>query len=302
MNILAIELRLLRGLVAIAKAGTFLTAAQQLHLTQSALSQQMKELGERLDLILFERQGRRAVLSDAGRDLVVRIGPLIEQIDASLLQSSSAVQRVTGLLRVGATQTYLRSIALPAALEMIAAYPDLRIDARQLPAQRLLADLLDGEIDVAIFPETGLHNSLSQVTLLTERLAVIGTPAALLDMAQIPSLKSLEGYPLAVLNRHFLMRQNIDKQARQDKVKLDIRLEVSAMDDLMTAAIHGRLLAVGSELASLGNTGLRSMKLEGKFLSRSAVLYWRRGRVLTGNLLSFQKTVKRISEELACGV
>ena len=300
MNLSAIEFRFLRGLVAIARAGTFLAAAQQLHLTQSALSQQMKELGARLGLTLFERQGRRAILSDAGRDLVDRIGPLIEQIDASLLQSSSAVQRVAGRLRVGATQTYLRAIALPAALDMIATYPDLRIDARQLPAQRLLADLLDGEIDVAIFPETGPHNSLSQVTLLKEQLAVIGTAKALLELGEMPSLKSLEGHPLALLNRDFLMRQNIDKQARQDKVRLDIRLEVSAMDDLITVAMQGRLLVVGSGLASLEKTGLKSLKLQGKLLSRSAVLYWRRDRALTGSLLSFQKTVKRISEELAC--
>jgi LysR family cyn operon transcriptional activator len=299
MNLMTIELRFLRGLVAIARAGTFQAAAHQLHLTQSALSQQMKELGERLGLTLFERQGRRAVLSDAGRDLVERVGPLIEQLDASLLQSSSSVQRVAGRLRLGATQTYLRSIALPAALEMISIHPDLKIDARQLPAQRLLADLLDGEIDVAIFPETGPHNSLSQVTLLSERLAVIGTAAALLKIGKISGLKSLEGHPLALLNRHFLMRQNIDKQARQDKVTLDIRLEVSGMDDLITAITAGRLLAVGSELASLGHSGLVSMKLEGKFLSRSAVLYWRRGRVLTGSLMSFQTIVKRISGELA---
>jgi LysR family cyn operon transcriptional activator len=299
MNLMAIELRLLRGFVAIARTGTFLAAAQQLHLTQSALSQQMKELAERLGLTLFERQGRRAVLSDAGRGLVERVGPLIEQLDALLLQSSNAAQRVAGRLRVGATQTYLRSIALPAALELISSHPDLQIDAQQLPAQRLLADLLDGEIDVAIFPETGPHNSLSQAVLLTERLAVIATPEALVSVNETPSLKSLEGCPLALLNRHFLMRQNIDKQARQDKAVLDIRLEVSAMDDLIAAAADGRLLAVGSELACLGNTRIMTRPLKGKFLSRSAVLYWRRDRLLTGNLLAFQAAVKRISGELS---
>lgn len=299
MNLMAIELRLLRGFVAIARTGTFLAAAQQLHLTQSALSQQMKELAERLGLTLFERQGRRAVLSDAGRGLVERVGPLIEQLDALLLQSSNAAQRVAGRLRVGATQTYLRSIALPAALELISSHPDLQIDAQQLPAQRLLADLLDGEIDVAIFPETGPHNSLSQAVLLTERLAVIATPEALVSVNETPSLKSLEGCPLALLNRHFLMRQYIDKQARQDKAVLDIRLEVSAMDDLIAAAADGRLLAVGSELACLGNTRIMTRPLKGKFLSRSAVLYWRRDRLLTGNLLAFQAAVKRISGELS---
>ena len=300
MNLNAIDLRLLRGLLAVARAGTFARAAEQLHITQSALSQQMKELTGRLELTLFERQGRQAVLSDVGRDLVLRVGPLIEQLDESLLQSAHAPQRVAGRFRVGATQTYLRALAMPAALDMIATYPDLRMDMRQLPAQRLLADLLEGEIDVAIFPELPQQNNLSQTRLLTEQLAVLGPAALLKELGSRPSLKTLEGRPLALLNRHFLMRQQIDRQARQDKVTLDVRLEVSGMDDLAAVARTGGLLAVGSRLACLeGDRCLGSKPLGGKFLSRTAALCWRKGRLLTGSMLAFQSAVKRIGAGLA---
>ncbi len=299
MNLMTVELRLLRGFVAIARTGTFVAAAQKMHVTQSALSQQMKELAERLGLTLFERQGRRAMLTDAGHDLVQRIAPLIEQLDESLLQSSSAAQGVAGRLRVGATQTYLRAIALPAALDLIEQHPDLRVDTRQLPAQRLLADLLDGEIDIAIFPDTGPHNNLAQTSLLTERMVAIGTPTTLAKLGSSLRLKSLEGYPLAVLNRQFLMRQSIDRQLRHDKVELDVRLEVSSMDDVIVAATQGHLIGIGTELACLGDPLLESSPLEGKYLSRSAALYWRRGRVLTGSLLAFQAAVVRISAEIS---
>lgn len=300
MNLNAIDLRLLRGFLAAARAGTFARAAQQLHITQSALSQQMKELAERLELTLFERQGRQAVLSDAGRDLVLRVGPLIEQLEESLLQSAGATQKVAGRFRVGSTQTYLRSIAMPAALQMIASHPDLRVDMRELPAQRLLADLLEGDIDVAIFPEVLQQNNLSQTRLLTEQLAVMGSAPLLADLGSRPSLKALEGRPVALLNRHFLMRQQIDRQARQDKVTLDVRMEVSGMDDLAAVARTGSLLAVGSRLACLGKDNhLESRLLSGKFLSRSAALCWRRGRFLTGSMLVFQSAVQHISDGLS---
>jgi DNA-binding transcriptional LysR family regulator len=299
MNLMTIELRLLRGFAAIARNGNFVAAAQQMHITQSALSQQMKDLGERLGLTLFERQGRRAMITDAGRYLLERIVPLIEQLDETLLQSSSAAKGVSGRLRVGATQTYLRAIALPAVLELIEQHPNLRFDMRQLPAQRLLADLLDGEIDIAIFPNTGPHNNLVQTSLLTERLVAIGTAASLARLGPSLRLLSLEGYPLAVLNRQFLMRQNIDRQLRYDKVEVDVRLEVSSMDDLMIAATHGHVIAIGTELACHGYPQLESRPLEGRFLSRSASLYWRSGRVLTGALLAFQAVVIRICTELS---
>jgi LysR family cyn operon transcriptional activator len=298
MNLNAIELRFLRGLVAIARTGTFELAAQQMNVTQSALSQQMKELSERLGVVLFERQGRRAVLTETGRDLVQRLTPVIEQLNDTLLQSTEAARGVTGRLRIGATQTYLGAMALPAALELINLHPDLRIDTRQQPAQRLLADLLEREIDVALFPDAGPHDTLEKTELLTEHLAVIGLPLAMHQLGGEPTLKAVRDQPLAVLNRQFLMRQNIDRQVKLDRLKLDIRLEVSSMDDLVTAAGQGHLLAIGSGLACLDHPTLVTRSLHGKFMTRSAALYWRRGRTPTLSVLSFQAAVLRISARL----
>lgn len=297
MNLDAIDLRLLRGLIALARAGSFARAAQQLHITSSALSQQMKELSGRLGLVLFERQGRQAVLSDAARDLLGRIVPLLEQLDESLLQSVNAPQKVAGRFRIGATQTYLRALALPAAMQLIQQHPDLRVDLRQMPAQRLLADLLEGEIDVALLPEVAGQSNLLQIRLLTEQMAVLGVPALLKPMGARRSLKALAGRPLAVLNRDFLIRQLIDKQARHDKVSLDVRLEASGMDDLISAARAGHLLAVGSALGcSKNDPALLVRPLQGRFLSRTAVLCWRKGRLLTGSMVAFQAKVLALSQ------
>lgn len=298
MNLNAVELRFLRGLVTISRTGTFELAAQHMNVTQSALSQQMKELADRLGLTLFERQGRRAVLTDAGRDLVQRLTPVIEQLNDILLQSTEAVSGVSGRLRIGATQTYLRAMALPAALDLIKLHPNLRIDMRQQPAQRLLADLLDGEIDAALFPDAGPHENLEKTELLTEHLAVIGFPSELCLLGSEPTLKALRSQPLVVLNRQFLMRQNIDRQVKLDRLTLDIRLEVSSMDDLVTAAGQGNLLAIGSALACLDHPTLVARSLHGKFMTRSAALYWRRGRTPTLSLLSFQAAALRISARL----
>lgn len=298
MNLDAVDLRLLRGLIAVARLGTFARAAQQLHITPSALSQQMKELSGHLGVALFERQGRQAVLSEAARELFARITPLIEQIDQSLQQTVSAPQKVAGRFRIGATQTYLRALAMPAALKMIRRHPELRVDLRQLPAQRLLADLLEGELDMAVLPEVAGQNNVSQTRLLTEQMAVLGTPALLKPLGRRPALQALAGRPLALLNRDFLIRQLIDKQARHDRLSLDIRLEVSGMDDLMAAARGEHLLVVGSALACPTDDPVLQLRpLQGKFLSRTAVLCWRKGRVLSGSMLAFQAEVQALARQ-----
>ena len=104
MNLHGVELHFLRGFVEIARTGTFALAAQHMNVTQSALSQQMKELADRLGLTLFERRGRRAVLTDTGRDLVQRVTPVIEQLDDTLQQSTEAARGVTGRLRMVLSQ------------------------------------------------------------------------------------------------------------------------------------------------------------------------------------------------------
>ena len=166
-----------------------------------------------------------------------------------------------------------------------------------LPASTTTED--SNEIDAAIFPDTGLHDNLEKTELLTEHLVVMGLPSALLKLGSETALKALQSQPLAVLNRQFLMRQNIDRQVKLERLKLDIRLEVSGMDDLVTVAEQGHLLAIGSKLACLDHPTLVTRSLHGKFMTRSAALYWRRGRTPMLSVLAFQAAVLRISASIS---
>ncbi|MCS6764973.1 MAG: LysR substrate-binding domain-containing protein [Candidatus Protistobacter heckmanni] len=291
MNIQTVDLRLLRGFITVARAGTLTAAAQQLSITQSALSQQMKELADRLAVPILEKRGRNAALSEAGRDLYARVAPLIEQIDACLIQCASASERVAGRLRVGATQTFLRALALPAGTGLLRAHPDLRIDLRELPAHRLSAELLDGEIDMAVCPMLPRHPGVVQRELCQERLAAIGTAACVAGLGARPQLKTVARRPLVLLNRQFLVRQQIETQAALDKVELDVRLELSGMDELISAARDGSLLALGSPLAAVGLEDLKALPLSGKHLTRTVALCWRKGRVVTAAMRAFQDEV-----------
>jgi len=307
MNPKAIDLKRLRALIAVARSGSHAAAARQLHLTQSALSQQLKELGALTGMQLFERQGRRALPTQFATELVQRVSPVLEQLEQALAQSGSSSQEVAGRLRVGATQTYLRALVLPAATQLLQAHPGLRFDLRQQPAQRLLADLMDGEIDMAVLPKPHGQQQLLQVHLLRERLAVIGSAACLKKLPLRPSLKSLQEKPVAVLNHQFLMREAIERQLRQDKCHLQIRLELSSMEDVIAAARCGQLLGIGSALSlqatdlqasrlqvtDLQATHLQFRFLQGQHLVRSASACMRSGHVASKALQAFQGALLR---------
>lgn len=298
MNIQRIDFRLLRSFLIAARIGNFVKASEALSITQSALSQQMKELAGYFNSALFEKRGRRLILSDFGRGLLIKIEPLLQQIDEALLQSIHEDKNVVGALRIGATHTYARAIALPASMELLNVHPELRIDLRELSAQRLIMDLMDGDIDMALLPQDYELIDFHQHPLLTEQFAVIGPPEVIEKLPQKLSIGYFKNHELALLNRQFLMRQQIEMEARRENIQLNVRLELSTMGDLLEVAQSGKLLVIGSPVASRLNTQIASRPITGDFLTRTAALCWRKERFITSAMKAFQDTATAISKQL----
>lgn len=154
----SLEARDLRLVQAIAEAGGATRAAKQLHLSQSAVSHQLRGLEERLGLPLFRRDGRRLAITPAGQRLV----ELAHQVLAPLLQTELELRR--GLLKERpklrvATQCFTAYHWLPKALLVMGAeHPEVEL----LLSQEVLDDTLDalqeGRVDLALCvrpPERG---------------------------------------------------------------------------------------------------------------------------------------------------
>lgn len=88
-------LNVLRGFEAAARLGSFHQAAQELHLTQSAISQQIRSLEELLGQPLFHRQGRSVALTDAGQDLLETTQSVLLQLAVGISASSSTASRTS---------------------------------------------------------------------------------------------------------------------------------------------------------------------------------------------------------------
>ncbi len=298
MNIKQIDLRLLRSFLTVARTGNFVRASEALSITQSALSQQMKELASHLELPLFEKKGRSLILTKFGNGLLQKIEPLLGQIEEALMQSLDDSKNIVGTLRVGATNTYSKTIALPACMELLKEYPSLNIELKELPAQKVLTELMEGTIDVAIIPQDYQFPDLEWKSLITEQFAVIGTSKAIEKLPNTITLKYLAKHELAVLNRQFLMRQKIDAQSRQEGISLNIRMEVSSMGDLIEIAKTGKLLALGSSIALLKEKQLKSKEIKGDLLIRTAAVCWRKTKFVNSAMIAFQEKAQEISSSL----
>jgi LysR family cyn operon transcriptional activator len=283
MNVQKIDLRLLRSFFVVSRTGNFVRASHSLSITQSALSQQMKELNRYFPEALFEKKGRQSYLTEFGKSLITRIEPLIDQIDETLLQTMHNSKTLGGRLRIGATHTYLKKIGLPASLMLLQSNPNLKIDL---------------ELDMAIFPEIIGTLDLEQKVLLEEQFAIIAPHARIRALPKKIDIRFFNDKPMAMLNGQFLMRQQIDMQARQDQTKLDVRIELSNLGDLLTVAKETQLYVIGSPIICEGERTLSHKRIDGNLLCRKAALCWRRDKFMTTAMKAFDEAAHRVAAKI----
>lgn len=140
----------LHAFVTIADNGSFSLAADQLHLTQPAVSKRVATLEEDLSVRLFDRLGRTVRLTEAGAVLLPRARRILAEVDDSrrALRNLSGV--VTGSLTL-ATSHHIGLHRLPPVLRTFTArYPQVRLDMRFMDSEIACAVVLRGEVELAI--------------------------------------------------------------------------------------------------------------------------------------------------------
>lgn len=160
MNITHIELRHLRLLQAVSEAGGLTAAAERLHLTQSAVSHQLKALEEALGLPLVERAARPAQLTAAGRRLLALAYAALPQVDAALRDLSKLRDGDAGELRIAVECHTCYDWLMPAMDSYRDVWPGVDLDLlggfRADPVGLLLAQQADLVITSDPAPRAGV--------------------------------------------------------------------------------------------------------------------------------------------------
>ena len=139
---------LLRSFVAIVDAGSMLNAAEQVFVTQSALSLQIKRLEELVQQILFAREGRRLALTPAGQVLLDYARRVLSLHDEAVAAVSSG--QFSGPVRIGMVQDFAETLLSGLLARFCALHPDAQIYARVAGTAELLALLDRGQLDIVI--------------------------------------------------------------------------------------------------------------------------------------------------------
>lgn len=165
--------RRLRAFVTVAREGGFTRAAAVLHLSQSAVSQQVAALEEELGATLFVRSGRRVASTAAGVALLERAEALLAEMAAARRAVAAAEGRVAGDLRLAASLT-IAGYVLPRPLAAFKReHPDVRIALRVLNTEDVVRALIAGDADLGLVEGPVESGRVRLEPLFDDELAVI---------------------------------------------------------------------------------------------------------------------------------
>ncbi|MFC8534095.1 LysR family transcriptional regulator [Streptomyces sp. NPDC057249] len=191
------EIRQLRHFMAVITHGSFTAAARAELIVQSALSTSVRNLERELGAELFDRTGRRVVLTEAGRALLPAARTVLAGTDAARDAVAAVSGLATGRVRVGTIQT-LTCVDLAAELAAFhRVWPGVQISLREATTPELVAAVRAGELDLAyLAPDAAeLPEGITAFATWYEELVLITAPGHPLARAGRTLIKDLADEP-----------------------------------------------------------------------------------------------------------
>lgn len=224
------EIRQLKAFVAIAEAGTFTAGAARVHVTQAAISMQIRQLEIETGAQLFVRAPRRVILTEAGEKLLERARAILREHDAAVDELAALTGAHRGRLRIGSASAGVSGDPLPQILkELRKAHAGVEASVGSGTSAELVRQVLSGELDVA-FVSLPVEARGIQTELLSEDyLVAIASPRHKLAKQKVVSAFVLAGEKLILGERGGNTRRLIDQFFAQAGVTPKIAMELSRM-------------------------------------------------------------------------
>ncbi|HEV7325337.1 MAG TPA: LysR substrate-binding domain-containing protein [Bosea sp. (in: a-proteobacteria)] len=231
---MAATLRQLEIFLAVARTGHVTRAANQLHLSQPAVTHQIRQLEQALGTSLIRRDGRGIALTQDGESLVTEAAPLLRSFESAIGRvSRRAPEELRGIVRVATLQSYNASLVLGAAVLLAGRHPGIRLVSREMAADAIEACVLAGKADLGLTFQPRRLATLHTQVLVRERLVAVIAERVNESQGDLVSLAELCATPIAVMPREFALRALIDDLAMTEGIALRIAFESSNLSTLI---------------------------------------------------------------------
>ena len=234
----------LRALVAVARERSFTKAAAKLGVSQSALSQTVRQLETRLGVRLLTRTTRSVSPTQAGERLLRTVGPRFEEIDAELAAVSELRAKPAGAIRITATEYAVDTILSPKLQKLLRQYPDIKVE---FFIDNAMTDIVAQRFDAGVRAGEQVAKDMIAVRIGPDlRMAVVGAPSYFRRRPDPKKPQDLVGHDcinLRLSTHGGLYAWEFEKGSRELKVRVEGQLVFNGTFQMLNAALAGFGLA-----------------------------------------------------------
>lgn len=230
--------------IAVAREKSFTRAAEQIGLSQSALSHRVRGLEERLGLRLLTRTTRSVSPTEAGERLLQQVAPKFEEIESDLASLGEFREKPAGKVRITATDHAVRSVLWPKLAKVLKQYPDVEVE---IAIDYGLSDIVADRYDLGVRLGGQVAKDMIAVRVAPDlRMTIVGAPDYLRHNGAPESPQDLTRHRcinLRLPTKGGLMAWTLRKGDQETKVRVEGQLTFNNSFQMLDAALEGFGLA-----------------------------------------------------------
>ena len=256
------ELRQLRYFVKVAELKNFSSAARLLNITQSTLSQQIRQLEQELGVELLIRDSRHVELNDMGKVFLPSARRTLQEANTCIERIHDVQGLRSGTLNIGVTFTFSKLLK-ESVIAFLKKYPDIQLNICCYSMEELMEKLKKGEIDLALSYKPSInYEDIDSHILFDNHLSVIMRKGHPLANKKLLRFQDLEDWRIALPAKGLQARNTFDRIVNGQNYYLNVCLEVNDADILLDLAASSDMITLLSSATSRHNENVIAVPLD----------------------------------------
>lgn len=233
------DLRQLEMFRAVAEEGTFTKAAKRVHVTQSAISRQIKLLEEELGSVVLHRGQKRVALTQSGDLLLKTVHRVQRELQETVSQIAETRSLHRGSLSLAGGMTVCMYILPPVLKKFRALYPAVELSVTSAATATVLDSLRRHELDLALLTLPIVADDLEVVPALREEMVLVTAPGHPLSRRRPVAPEDLSQHPLILYESGSNTRRVIDDFFLEEKVTARVAMETENVEIIKAMVSNG---------------------------------------------------------------
>jgi DNA-binding transcriptional LysR family regulator len=227
----------LEYVAAVARLGSFRRAAEELHISQPALSETVRNLERELGVDVFHRGRSGASLTDEGRELLAHVAGVIDAVDG-LRRAADVHHRSSRMVRVATVNAGTSPLLTPVIAAFRAAHPDTQVEVVGAQESEIHRGLREGSLDLGLItslPDDDAPTELESTRLIAGPAVVCMRPQDELAARGAVTVDELLAAPLIVMRAGYLMHRYLHRLLGERSPRVAYSTDGAEMGKLMVA-------------------------------------------------------------------